>query len=153
MLGYHSQVILAGRRINDEMGKYIAENCVKLLIKADKAVKCAKVAILGFTFKENCPDTRNTRVIDIVNELKEYGIEAIISDPVADKEEANRLYGVAFEDLEEIHGMDGVIIAVAHEVFKGMSMAQYIKNDGVIVDVKGILNKEDYSKTNRYWRM
>ena len=84
MLGYHSQIILSGRRINDDMGKYVAESCVKNLIKADKTVKNAKVAILGFTFKENCPDTRNTKIIDIVNELKEYGISPVITDPVAD---------------------------------------------------------------------
>ena len=88
MLGYHSQIILSGRRINDDMGKYVAENCVKNLIASDKSVKNAKVAILGFTFKENCPDTRNTKVIDIVNELEEYGITPIIADPCADADEA-----------------------------------------------------------------
>ena len=94
MLGYHSQVILAGRRINDDMGKYAAQNAVKKLISADKSVKGARVAILGFTFKENCPDTRNTKVIDIVNELREYGIEPVICDPEADSAEAKRLYGI-----------------------------------------------------------
>ena len=94
MLGYHSQIILAGRRINDDMGKYVAENCVKELIAADKPVKGAKVAILGFTFKENCPDTRNTKVWDIVKELREYGIEPVINDPVADPNEAHTFYGV-----------------------------------------------------------
>ena len=89
MLGYHSQVILSGRRINDDMGKYVAENVVKKLIAADKAVRSVRVAILGFTFKENCPDTRNSKVMDIVNELREYGIEPVISDPVADADEAN----------------------------------------------------------------
>ncbi|MDE5873257.1 MAG: nucleotide sugar dehydrogenase, partial [Lachnospiraceae bacterium] len=91
-LGYHSQIILSARRINDDMGKYVAENVVKNLIAADKAVKGARVAILGFTFKENCPDTRNTKVIDIVKELKEYGIDPVIADPVADSDEAKRLY-------------------------------------------------------------
>ena len=99
MLGYHSQVILAGRRINDDMGKYVAENVVKNLIKVGKAVKGAKVAILGFTFKENCPDTRNSKIFDIVKELREYGIEPTIADPQADADEAKRLYGVEFVDL------------------------------------------------------
>lgn len=90
-LGYHSQIILAGRRINDDMGKYVAENCVKHLIKAEKHVKGAKVAILGFTFKENCPDTRNSKIYDIVRELREYGIEPVISDPVADSDEAKKI--------------------------------------------------------------
>ena len=122
MLGYHSQVILAGRRINDDMGKYVAENCVKMLIKADKAVKGAKVAILGFTFKENCPDTRNTKVIDIVNELKEYGIDPIIADPQADAEEAKKLYGIEFVDIDSIRDMDAVVLAVAHREFSEISV-------------------------------
>ena len=96
MLGYHSQVILSGRRINDDMGKYVAENVVKKLIAADKAVRSVRVGILGFTFKENCPDTRNSKVMDIVNELREYGIEPVISDPVADADEAKRLYDIQF---------------------------------------------------------
>ena len=99
MMGYHSQIILSGRRINDDMGKYVAENVVKKLIAADKPVKSAKVAILGFTFKENCPDTRNTKIIDIVNELKEYGITPVITDPAADADEAERLYGMKFVDI------------------------------------------------------
>ena len=105
MLGYHSQIILAGRRINDDMGKYVAENVVKHLIAAEKPVRNARVAILGFTFKEDCPDTRNTKVIDIYNELREYGITPVIADPVADAEEAERLYGIRFADTDEIRGM------------------------------------------------
>ena len=120
-LGYHSQIILSGRRINDDMGKYVAENLVKSLIRADKRVRDARVALLGFTFKENCPDTRNTRVIDIVNELKEYGIHPVIADPVADAEEAKREYDIAFTDFGSIHDMDAVIISVAHDEFLGMS--------------------------------
>ena len=99
-LGYHSQIILSGRRINDDMGRYVAENVVKNLIRSDKPVKNAKVAILGFTFKENCPDTRNTKIIDIVNELKEYGITPVIADPQADSAEAKRLYGIEFVDIK-----------------------------------------------------
>ena len=153
MLGYHSQVILAGRRINDDMGKYVAENCVKQLIKANKSVKGADVAIFGFTFKENCPDTRNTKVFDIVSELREYGIEPVISDPVADKEEAKRIYGVDFKNLKQIKDMDAIIITVAHDDFRNMNINRYIKKDGVVVDVKGILEKENFSSQIRYWRM
>ena len=116
-LGYHSQIILSGRRINDNMGKYVAEHLVKRLIHQDIPVKGAKVAIFGFTFKENCPDTRNTKVMDIVNELREYGIFPLIVDPVADAEETARLYGVALEPVEAVRKMDAIIVAVAHSAF------------------------------------
>lgn len=158
MLGYHSQVILAGRRINDDMGKYVAENCVKKLIEADKAVKGARIAILGFTFKENCPDTRNTKVIDIVNELKEYGIEPIIADPQADEEEANRLYGIEFVELSEIRNMDAVILAVAHKEFYKLTTESFDKlystGKKVILDLKGILDIKEYKEKDYcYWRL
>ncbi|MGN1066098.1 MAG: nucleotide sugar dehydrogenase, partial [Thermoguttaceae bacterium] len=123
-LGYHSQIILSGRRINDSMGKYVAENCIKTLIKVDKHVKNARVAILGFTFKENCPDTRNSKVFDIVKELREYGIEPVIADPIADAAEAERLYGVKFVDKSEVKNMDAVILAVAHAQFANFSMSE-----------------------------
>ena len=158
MLGYHSQIILAGRRINDDMGKYVAENIVKSLISADKAVKNAKVAILGFTFKENCPDTRNTRIIDIVNELKEYGITPVIADPEADAEEAKHLYGVEFVDMNTIADMDAVVLAVAHEAFKGLQMNDidgfYAEGQKVLVDIKGLLNRKEYEDAGySYWRL
>ncbi|MBR6361321.1 MAG: nucleotide sugar dehydrogenase, partial [Clostridia bacterium] len=120
--GYHSQVILAGRRINDDMGRYVAENAVKKLIAAGKNVKNARVAILGFTFKENCPDTRNTRVTDICSELREYGINPVIADPVADSDEALRLYGVKFTDVSAIRDADAVILAVAHDEFRNLGV-------------------------------
>ena len=158
MMGYHSQVILAGRRINDDMGKYVAENVVKNLIKADKNVNGARVAILGFTFKENCPDTRNTRIIDIVNELNEYGINPIIADPEADAEEAKQLYGIEFVDMSTIKEMDAVILAVAHDSFSKLS-----KNDmdsffgegkKVLLDIKGLLNRKEYEEAGySYWRL
>ncbi len=158
-LGYHSQIILSGRRINDDMGKYVAENLVKNLIKADKRVQDAKVALLGFTFKENCPDTRNTRVIDIVNELKEYGIHPVITDPVADAEEAKREYDVAFTDLDVIRDMDAVIVAVAHEEFLKMSernLAGLYKEGEkkVLLDIKGLLNRKEFENAGYlYWRL
>lgn len=157
-LGYHSQIILAGRQINDDMGKYVAENVVKNLIAADKPVKNARVAILGFTFKENCPDTRNTKVIDIVNELKEYGISPVIADPQADADEARRLYGVEFADVNMIKNMDAVILAVAHTQFKGLSMIDMNKFFGngqkVLLDLKGLLDRKDYENAGySYWRL
>lgn len=157
-LGYHSQIILSGRRINDDMGKYVAENVVKSLIKSDKAVKNAKIAILGFTFKENCPDTRNTKVIDIVKELNEYGIEPVVADPVADAAEAKRLYGIEFEDVESIRNMDAVVLAVAHEKFAALPKAQIDKFYGVgrkiLIDIKGLMSRKDYESSDYYyWRL
>ena len=158
MLGYHSQIILSGRRINDDMGKYVAESCVKNLIKADKAVKNAKVAILGFTFKENCPDTRNTKIIDIVNELKEYGINPVITDPVADADEAKRLYGVEFVGMDEVRDMDAVILAVAHKEFESFQMQDidgfFGAGKKVLLDIKGVLDRDSYENVGySYWRL
>ena len=158
MLGYHSQVILAGRRINDDMGRYVAENCVKALIAADKPVKQARVAILGFTFKENCPDTRNSKVFDIVKELREFGIEPLIFDPVADADEARRIYGVRFCRAEELRELDAVILAVAHREFSGLTQARleamYRPGQPVLLDVKGMLDRKAYEAAGwRYWRL
>ncbi|MGN0555948.1 MAG: nucleotide sugar dehydrogenase [Candidatus Fimenecus sp.] len=160
-MGYHSQIILSGRRINDDMGKYVAESTVKNLIKADVSIKNAKVAILGFTFKENCPDTRNTKIIDIYNELKEYGITAQIADPAADADEAKRLYGIEFVDMASIKDCDAVILAVAHEQFKDLSAADFDKmfkagdnSEKVLVDIKGLLDRKAYEAAGyNYWRL
>ena len=160
-MGYHSQIILSGRRINDDMGKYVVENLVKNLIKADVPVKDAKVAILGFTFKENCPDTRNTRVIDIVNELKEYGIAPMIADPEADAEEANHEYGITFNSIEEVNQMDAVIVAVGHDQFMNLEQNDFNKmfkqaenGNKVLLDIKGVLNRKEYEAAGyRYWRL
>ncbi len=158
MLGYHSQIILAGRRINDDMGAYVAENCVKNLISSDKAVKNAKVAILGFTFKENCPDTRNSKVFDIVKELREYSIEPVIADPVADTDEAERLYHVKFTDISKVKNMDAVILAVAHDEFTKFTMgkidAMFGQGKKVLLDIKGIFNRKEYENAGYcYWRL
>ena len=160
-MGYHSQIILSGRRINDDMGKYVAESTVKNLIKADVSIKNAKVAILGFTFKENCPDTRNTKIVDIYNELKEYGITAEIADPAADADEAKRLYGIRFVDMASIKDCDAVILAVAHEQFKDLSAADLDKmfkagenSQKVLVDIKGLLDRKAYEAAGyNYWRL
>jgi len=157
-LGYHSQIILSGRRINDDMGKYVAENVVKNLIKSSIPVRQARVAILGFTFKENCPDTRNTKVIDIVKELQEYGINPLITDPAADADEAKRLYDVEFVDIAAIKDMDAVVLAVAHAEFSTFTMEQLDKLFGegkkVLLDLKGMLNRKEYEKAGySYWRL
>lgn len=159
-VGYHPEIILSGRKINDGMGKYVVENTIKQLIKADAHIKGAKVAILGFTFKENCPDTRNTRVIDIYNELKEYDINPIIVDPQADKEEALHEYGLTFHDLKDVKDMDAVIIAVAHDEFKAFTTADidtfYSKphHNRTLIDVKGLLDRKAYESMGyKYFRL
>ena len=158
-LGYHSQIILSGRRINDDMGKYVAESVVKNIIKADLPVNNAKVAILGFTFKENCPDTRNTKIVDIYNELKEYGITPVVVDETADAEEAKHLYGITFGTMADIKDMDAVIIAVAHDEFLKLTKEDIrgffnSKNKvKVLADIKGLLNRKEYEEEFSYWRL
>jgi len=160
-LGYHSQIILSGRRINDDMGKYVVENLIKSLIKADVPVKDAKVAILGFTFKENCPDTRNTKVIDIINELKEYGINPMIADPEADAEEAKHEYSIVFDSIEDIKDMDAIVVAVGHDQFLNLTQKDFNRmfkegaNKGkVLLDIKGILDRKEYETAGfKYWRL
>ena len=158
MIGYHSQIILAGRRINDNMGKYVAQSTVKKLIACDKAVRNARVAILGFTFKENCPDTRNTKIIDIVNELREYGIQPVITDPLADADEAKRLYGVEFSDMSAVHDMDAVILSVAHDSFKTLTMEDidgfFGRGKKVLIDIKGMFDRKLFESAGYvYWRL
>ena len=158
-LGYHSQIILSGRRINDDMGKYVAESVVKNIIKADLPVRNAKVAILGFTFKENCPDTRNTKIIDIYKELGEYGIKPVVVDEIADAEEALKLYGIEFGTMEDIKNMDAVIIAVAHDEFLKLTKEDirgFFNPDNkvkVLADIKGLLNRKEYEEEFSYWRL
>jgi UDP-N-acetyl-D-glucosamine/UDP-N-acetyl-D-galactosamine dehydrogenase len=160
-LGYHSQIILSGRKINDDMGRYVAENLIKKLIKADVSVKDAKVAILGFTFKENCPDIRNTKVIDIINELKEYGINPIVADPEADADEAVHEYGIEFETIEEIFDMDAIVIAVGHDRFLNLTdkdferMFKKAPNENkVLLDIKGLFDRKKFESLGyRYWRL
>lgn len=153
-VGYHSQIILSGRKINDDMGKYIAENTIKQMIKADISVKQASVAILGLTFKENCPDTRNTKVIDIYRELLEYGITSIVVDPQANQIDARHEYGINLTDLNAINNMDVVIFAVSHDEFKKMTSEEINRlfkdvpnNNKVLIDVKSIFNKEECEKS------
>lgn len=160
-LGYHSQIILSGRKINDGMGAFVAEAIVKKLILANKVVKQSKVVILGVTFKENCPDIRNTRVIDIIDVLEEYGISPIVVDPQANPEEAMREYDINLKKIEHIQDADCIVFAVAHDEFKNMTFTQiedlfgnYINNEKVIIDVKSILDREELVKSGySYWRL
>ena len=159
--GYHSQIILSGRRINDNMGKYVAEQTVKLLIKSNKHIQGAKVGCLGITFKENCPDARNSKVVDIINELKEYGINPIVCDPIADVAEVHKFYNIELVDLANFKNLDCLIIAVMHKEFQQLSLSEIQamfkdKNNknNVIVDVKGSRNKKEMIELGyNYWRL
>jgi UDP-N-acetyl-D-glucosamine/UDP-N-acetyl-D-galactosamine dehydrogenase len=139
MIGYHPQVVLAGRRINDGMGKYVAEQTVKRLIADGVCVKGSKVAVLGLTFKEDCPDLRNSRVVDVISELRSYGVEVFVHDPVADPEEAWREYRLELTEWEALPEVSGLVIAVAHRQFKQLSVDAYrdkLTVPGLLVDVK-----------------
>lgn len=182
-LGYHSQIILSGRKINDDMGKYVAENTVKRMIKANKPINGSKVAIFGFTFKENCPDVRNTKVIDILKELEEYGVEVLVVDPVADKDDLWKGYRINQYTVDEIKDIDAVIFAVPHEEFKTIKLEDIKKmyrttnisylevmkevaatsenvestnfnNECVLIDVKGMINQKEAENFGYvYWRL
>ena len=155
-LGYHSQIILSGRRINDGMGKYVAENIVKALIKEKNVISEAEVAILGFTFKENCQDTRNTKVIDIIKELQEFGVKVIVVDDIADAEEAKQLYDVEVIKLQELKKVDAIAVCVQHEIFKSLKKENfdklYKKENKILFDLKGIYNNKEY-EDYFYWRL
>ncbi|WP_409228220.1 nucleotide sugar dehydrogenase [Gudongella sp. SC589] len=160
-LGYHSQIILSGRKINDGMGKFVADAIIKKLILANKVVRQAKVVILGLTFKENTPDTRNSKVIDIIDSLREYEIEPIIVDPEADVAEAKHEYGVDLVDIKEINDADCLVLAVAHDIFKQMRWedidnlyGDFESHEKVLIDVKSILDKKEIEeKGYSYWRL
>lgn len=157
-IGYHPQVILAGRRINDGMGKYIAEKTIKLLTGSGKDISKAKVGILGLTFKEDVPDLRNSRVPDIIAELKEYSICPIIHDPLGDAGEAIEEYGINLTGLEDFEELDALIIAVAHSEYKKLGCKRLLNmlnksHQGVMVDVKSMLNISDLSDNIKYWSL
>jgi UDP-N-acetyl-D-galactosamine dehydrogenase len=146
-LGYHPEMILAGRRINDAMGKMIAERMVKMLIRADRKVNGARVAVLGLTFKENVPDLRNTRVVDIVRELEDYGMVASVHDPLADPEEAEHYYGILLHSLEELQASEAVIVAVMHRQYKELGLEKIASlcahEPGIVLDVKSGFDKSE----------
>ncbi|WJY26418.1 nucleotide sugar dehydrogenase [Sporosarcina trichiuri] len=160
-LGYHSQIILSGRKINDGMGNFVANAIIKKLILANKVVKQSKVVLLGITFKENCPDIRNSKVVDIIKGLNEYGIKPIVVDPCANADEAKSEYDIDLVNLNDIEDADCFVFAVAHSEYVGMEIEQVDKlfsisenREKVIVDVKGILNKEEIEvRGYSYWRL
>ncbi len=160
-LGYHSQIILNGRIVNDGMGKFVAEAAIKQMIAAGKAPKKSKVVILGLTFKENCPDTRNSKVDDIIKTLNEYGITPVVVDPWASERDAMHEYGVALTALEDVSDADCIIVAVAHNEFKAISLdclkSMFVTspdNEKVLIDVKGIYKVSDLRSSGmKYWRL
>lgn len=160
-MGYQSQIISSGRRINDGMGKYVAENVIKQLIKADKNIHDAKIGIFGFTFKENVPDTRNTRVIDIIHELEEYELSPLIYDPVADIEEAKEEYGLTLNSLEDMKDLDAIILTVQHDELKKITKSDFemmyrngSNNNKVMIDVKSQLRREEFETEGyNYWSL
>ena len=161
-LGYHSQIILSGRKINDGMAEFVANAIIKKLILANKAVRKSKVAILGITFKENCPDTRNSKVMDIIKTLREFGLDPVVTDPLADKNELAAEYGIDLVDISEIKNVDCLVIVVAHDSYKRLSIDQlddmfnkdFRNEEKVIIDVKGIYNKQEITRRNYvYWRL
>ncbi|MBF7018360.1 nucleotide sugar dehydrogenase [Staphylococcus sp. 18_1_E_LY] len=154
-IGYHPEVILSGRRINDNIAKFIALNIIKALIKQGITIHGAKVNVYGLTFKENCPDLRNTKVIQVIQELKEYGLDIYSHDPVADKLEAAKIYGIKLQDFESLPQADVAIFAVAHDLYlqQKQSYLNLIKDNGVICDVKAIIADDDVKVTQYFWRL
>lgn len=160
-LGYHSQIVLNGRIVNDSMGTYIADQAIKKMIEAGQAPKKSKVAIFGITFKENCPDTRNSKVNDIIIQLKKYGIDPLVVDPWADEKDAKSEYGIRLSKIEDIQNVDCVIIAVAHNEFKQIKLVDikdFFKkvpdSEKVLIDVKGLYEVADLKDSGmKWWRL
>lgn len=160
-LGYHSQIVIAGRKVNDAMGEFVADSAIKQMILSGKAVRDAKVVILGLTFKENCPDIRNSKVADIINRLKQFGVEPTVVDSWANTEDAESEYNVMLTDLNQVSDADCVIVAVAHNEFKNLKINEVKKlykdcpdNEKVLIDVKGLYNIHELKNSGlNYWRL
>ncbi|MCA1945554.1 MAG: nucleotide sugar dehydrogenase [Desulfovibrio sp.] len=158
-LGFHPQVILAGRRINDFMGKYVAETCIKKLFQGGCRTQGARVGVLGFTFKENVPDLRNTRVIDVVRELEEYAVTVLVHDPVCDPAEAHEEYGLTLNSLDDFHDLDAVIVAVPHQAFKALTPDAVRAmlsdpNKALLLDLRGLFEPDAWRQAGfDYWRL
>ncbi|MCL1936757.1 MAG: nucleotide sugar dehydrogenase [Defluviitaleaceae bacterium] len=153
-LGYKSQIILSSRQVNDYMGCFIAQSIIKEMIRMKKHIYEIKIGILGLTFKENCSDIRNTKVIDIINELKSYGIEPQICDPYSDKKEAMNYYGINLVELNELKYLDCLVIAVSHTEFYKINIIEHLNVDGLLADIKGIYDKKEImSMGYSYWRL
>lgn len=160
-LGYHSQIILSGRKVNDGMGEFVANAAIRQMVLTGKAPRKMRTAVLGLTFKENCPDIRNSKVMDIISVLREYGVEPVVSDPWASEVEAMRTYGLRLASLDEIRNMDCILVAVAHSRFaeQGLAFIDAMFSPGrpqekVLIDVKGMLDREEVAQRGyRYWRL
>lgn len=160
-LGYHSRIISAGRQINDDMPQFVADQIIKQLVLANKQVRTSKVVFFGATFKENCPDVRNSKIMEIIDSLNEYGIHPILLDPLCDGEDLERSYGKILSDESDAKDADCIVLSVAHNEYKERTLKQWDKyfkklpnNEKVIVDIKGILDKEEVEKNKyRYWRL
>jgi UDP-N-acetyl-D-glucosamine/UDP-N-acetyl-D-galactosamine dehydrogenase len=155
-LGYHPQVILAGRRINDSMGTYLGQRLIKLLVQSQAATSGSRIGILGLTFKENVPDIRNSRVPDIVAELREFGIDPLVHDPLADAEMAMQEYGIALVGWDGLTDLDGLVITVAHKVFRQLppeKLFACLRSRGVIMDVKSMLDPRTVPPAMTYWSL
>ena len=156
-VGYHPEVILAGRRTNDSMGRYIVSETVKQLMLAGITVKGARIAVLGLTFKEDCPDLRNSRVMDIIDELRSYQIEINVHDPIANAAEAREEYGVELCAWEDLPNLDAIIIATAHSQFRSLHasvLKEKLNTNGIVFDVKGILDRGECAATQLpLWRL
>lgn len=157
-VGYHPQVILAGRRINNGMGKFVAEKAIKMMARRERPIRDLRVAVLGLTFKENVPDLRNSRVPDIIRELQDYGVQVFVHDPMAEAEEAHVEYGIHLHEWKELKNMDAIVLAVSHQAFLDMGLPKLLsplrsKNSGVLVDVKACLTPSDIPKGVAYWRL
>ena len=157
MLGYHPQVILAGRRINDGMGKFIAEQTIKHMIRAGSHVRGSKVNVLGLTFKEDCPDLRNSRVIDVIRELQTYGVDVCVHDPVSSSEEARHEYGLEIIEWDELPTAEAIIVAVAHKQYTQRPVADYlakVRANGVFIDVKSRFSRDQLREAGLHaWRL
>ena len=156
-MGYHPQVILAGRRINDGMGKYVAEQTVKLLIHQELNVRQTRVAILGLAFKENVCDIRNSKAVDIIRELEEYGVQTRVHDPLVSAEDAEREYGIRLSSMDDLGDSDAVVVAVPHSAFldrgpQGVLSLLRRPERGVVVDVRSVFRPEDFTRPS-YWRL
>jgi UDP-N-acetyl-D-galactosamine dehydrogenase len=157
MLGYHPQVILAGRRINDGMAAYVAQQTVKQMINVGSCIKGAKVIVLGLTFKENCPDIRNSKIADLVLELQDYGCQVLVHDPIADPEDAQHEFDIALTPWEALPQADALVAAVSHRHYLDMSLVvllSKLKQNGVFIDVKSAYSNQSISEKNIcVWRL
>lgn len=157
LLGYHPDVILAGRRINDGMGNYLANEIIKQMNANGQAINSARIAVLGVTFKENCPDIRNSKVIDVINGLKSWGVEVLVHDPQASSEETEHEYGVSLVGDDEISNLDAIVMCVAHDEYRKLSASEIqgmLKKTGSIYDIKGILDRDKFAAHNiKLWRL